>query len=560
MRRNPVDVGIDFGTTNCLVSFCDGNGEPHLLYPKDPVDPGSPLFPSCVDSDTTSHTFGWQAVLDSLQRRIPVLRHFKLRLPTLMAKGGSVPRDSAYVASQKMFQGLFREFAKQHPDREVRRLVVTVPESWLVGDDQVAVSHLDSILSSVSRGLLGQARNIERTYVSEPCAAACYFQHAHQSRSGRPFQGYVLVYDHGGGTLDLSLLCMSGEAIVRVDGTGIADTPPLSWALPVPGQIGFGGALFDRLVLEVVSGRDDRLAARARDQRYREEWLAAFERTKRHERSAIEAALRDKTGRNAQATLFRASEDATAISLADLNEAYGLAFGVTIPDAIEQFLARMQALEPQLGPAIANGHFKLLAVGGFSQAAHVKASLQQVAERISPHHAALGEDLAGDEQWFAVAKGAALVAARQTGYLPGAPLTFGVVAYRRDQQEFIELLRKGDMAPLRAVQWRTERFKAPELRSSGGHIDYYVESGGERRVFPGRQSLNALLPGLSASTEASKMSQMRWSIGCRIHQGRVQVHTKLVAGGQAPDRRYYLSDIVDLMNERVDERVVLDAA
>ena len=208
--------GIDLGTTNSCISWLN-NGIPEVLS----LDK-SPLVPSVVSFDPQEIIVGSRArnravlysdiTVSSVKRVIGTDQTFPIRDQTY------TPEDiSSYILSYLKTQ------AGNVHKVEVKDVVITVPAYF--SDAQRRATHKAGELAGL---------NVERI-INEPTAAALFYTHTLIANSPEQKDKYVLVYDLGGGTFDVSILRM-GE---------------LTEVLASSGNTELGGDDFDQVLIDV---------------------------------------------------------------------------------------------------------------------------------------------------------------------------------------------------------------------------------------------------------------------------------------------------------------------
>lgn len=204
-------IGIDLGTTNSLAAYWD-NGEVHLI----PNSLGGYLTPSVVSVDESGMVYVGEIAKERLithpDRTASVFKRSMGtdRLYLLGSKSYRAEELSALVLRK------LKEDAEKHLGEPVDEAVVSVPAYF--GDTARRATRDAGRLAGLK---------VDRI-VNEPSAAALACQHLKQQKSAK-----MLVYDLGGGTLDVSLVdCF--ENVVEITA--------------VSGDAQLGGSDFDRLI------------------------------------------------------------------------------------------------------------------------------------------------------------------------------------------------------------------------------------------------------------------------------------------------------------------------
>lgn len=213
-------VGIDLGTTNSALAILDDAGRPKVIENQD----GDTITPSAVFYDPAD--------------------------PSLVSVG-QIARDNEHVHPGYVFQGFKRAMDRPDPfacDGIDPSVGVTPIElsalvlRKLVSDATQRVGPISSAVVTVPANFADEARRATITagaeagitvahIVNEPTAALFYYSF------DRPVTGTVVVYDFGGGTLDVSVARVAGKDVEIITSRG---DPRL------------GGLDFDQALLRII--------------------------------------------------------------------------------------------------------------------------------------------------------------------------------------------------------------------------------------------------------------------------------------------------------------------
>ena len=185
--------GIDLGTTNSTVAYIQ-DGKAMAI----PVEAGHPLVPSIVSFDEAA-----QAIIVGRQahHRLAAFPHHTVRsIKRLMGQNTQVslgtqtfsPEEiSSFILNHLVFQ------ASQVTGEKIKKVVITVPAYF--NDAQRR--------ATIQAGELAGLKVVR--IINEPTAAALMYDYASSLQmSDSP---YIMVYDLGGGTFDVSILEVKGE-------------------------------------------------------------------------------------------------------------------------------------------------------------------------------------------------------------------------------------------------------------------------------------------------------------------------------------------------------------
>lgn len=254
-------VGIDLGTTYTAVAYVDEYGKPVILKNSD----GQTTTPSAVFFDAPSYVVGevaLQSTLTEPERVVQFVKRF-MGVPDhrVVVEGKSY---SPEFVSSLILRKVVQE-AEAILDEPVDSAVITVPAYF--GEAERHATYEAGQLAGL---------NVLRV-INEPTAAALSY-----GMSNHDEPRYVLVYDLGGGTFDISILHISNEALMVV---------------AVGGDSRLGGKDFDDLIINYVEAQVPDKYGFALD--FTPELEAEL-------RLKAESAKRQLTGRNSVPITFKA--------------------------------------------------------------------------------------------------------------------------------------------------------------------------------------------------------------------------------------------------------------
>ncbi len=185
--------GIDLGTTNSVIAFLK-DGYPRAI----PVEEGSTILPSVVSFDpgNGSHWVGQRA----RNRRAAFPEDTVVSVKRLMGKETLATAGQWSFRPEEISSYILKylaDRASEHLGAAVEKVVITVPAYF---DDAQRRATIQA----------GELAGLEVVrIVNEPTAAALVYDHVRaETEVGSP---YVLVYDLGGGTFDVSVIEIKGE-------------------------------------------------------------------------------------------------------------------------------------------------------------------------------------------------------------------------------------------------------------------------------------------------------------------------------------------------------------
>jgi molecular chaperone DnaK len=189
----PIVCGIDLGTTNSVIAFLR-NGAPEAI----PVEEGTALLPSVVSFEpgNGSHSVGQRA----RNRRAAFPELTITSIKRLMGKETTVTAGPLSFSPEEVSSCILKYLAERASEQlgeRIEKVVITVPAYF---DD---AQRRATIRAGELAGL-----DVVRI-VNEPTAAALVYDHVPAPTGVQ--SPYVLVYDLGGGTFDVSVLEIKGE-------------------------------------------------------------------------------------------------------------------------------------------------------------------------------------------------------------------------------------------------------------------------------------------------------------------------------------------------------------
>ena len=215
-------IGIDFGTTNSVVAVHRPAGVEVLDIDEPPVEWApygfDKVFPSVIAHDPVGRLdFGWAAKMRSTGRYEAIKRMFATQLDIALDDvGGALAVEEA---ATMLFAEMRRRAIEKTGDTNIDTAVVTVP-----ANSKGQARHRTKLCA-------GMAGMEVLALINEPTAAAMAFAQRH------PHARQLMVFDWGGGTLDVSLL-------QSVDGVFIEQSSA--------GESKLGGIDFDSSLEKIV--------------------------------------------------------------------------------------------------------------------------------------------------------------------------------------------------------------------------------------------------------------------------------------------------------------------
>lgn len=430
-------IGIDFGTTYTKISYVK-DGKLHLFRYPGPT--GRDYIPTAVAycqgrDGRTEISIGDAALLNAINRPgAKLATRFKMFLPIQdkgerEARGWKLDRSPEEVL-RDYFQQLLRTdaYSFEKTVGKMESIVVSVPEVWQRTANNPGAEALRRILVDEMGLPVDHLR-------SEPVCAAAYYVYEYQRTEhrakDRPFN--LLVCDMGGGTFDVALCRVVGQQVEVLEFDGNSE-----------GGWGLAGACFDHaLVREVFRAVENREPSE-------EELLGLvhdFELVK------IECPSEDARELLELVDITDPRLDDTPLDFYTIRRKYIPTLGQVrksfdpIAKGIQEVLGRIQKRAERKGLSID----RVAIVGGFGQFPLVqRAILENLGIRDETDVRFDPLLHTQNRQFYAIAYGAALVAADLIRPVEYYPHTIGVFVFQREggvlREKFLPIIKAGEVA------------------------------------------------------------------------------------------------------------------
>lgn len=211
-------LGIDLGTTYSVGAYIDNENNPHVITNRE----GELLTPSVVLLDKDNNVVVGDVAKDNLIIRpdqvISVIKNSMGRSITVKEKNGI--RYTPEMISGCILRKIVQD-AEQFVGEKVTNVVITVPAYFK--DSQRKATKDAAAIAGIPLGGM----------INEPTAAALCYVHNNNITNE-----YLLVYDLGGGTFDVTVLYVKSKTEIEVMSTG--------------GLSNTGGRFFDQAIVDYV--------------------------------------------------------------------------------------------------------------------------------------------------------------------------------------------------------------------------------------------------------------------------------------------------------------------
>jgi len=210
-------IGIDFGTTNSCVAYV--HEEDNMIKPTLVKFDNNELMPSILyfeghDNKQTEIMIGSRAANSMLLNPERAVRSLKRVLGTKSIRtffGKTyTPTELASIIIKKIVEKTEDELVNKNIIKSPKKAILTVPANFF--DNQIR-----ALLEAARKAGLNQDENPDNPVgiiIDEPSAAAVYYIYKkYVENHEEPINEIILVYDFGGGTLDVSIIEIKIEGI-----------------------------------------------------------------------------------------------------------------------------------------------------------------------------------------------------------------------------------------------------------------------------------------------------------------------------------------------------------
>jgi molecular chaperone DnaK len=199
-ERNPA-VGIDLGTTNTVVAIQTDQMGPRVMdipQPKDdrihlealPQIKSAVFFESPTDSVVGDFAIGRNEAFRSIKSHMGT--RWRAKHPFIKK-----PLEPSYISAH-ILRLAFQALTNQFPEWD-KTALITVPASF----------NTNQRSDTISAAIMAGFQNVR--LLDEPTAAFYYFFHQHRDSGDFKETRNILIFDFGGGTLDVSIINVKEE-------------------------------------------------------------------------------------------------------------------------------------------------------------------------------------------------------------------------------------------------------------------------------------------------------------------------------------------------------------
>lgn len=229
-----MNLGFDFGSTYSMLSYYDKLSKILKAIEIEGCGRHTPSVACRQNSKSTNILIGHTAKQHLVSRtKLTPYRAFKMLLPVDDSeKTAELGYDNEITP-----RFITKEFIKQQLQtaktnlhvKQFDKVTICVPQEW---DNRFSTISGKGILMEICQELIREENLMDSVrIISEPAAATACFAHNYHTNTGKFYDGWILIVDYGGGTLDITLSQVN--TITRRDGTSAME-------ITVKGEAGVG--------------------------------------------------------------------------------------------------------------------------------------------------------------------------------------------------------------------------------------------------------------------------------------------------------------------------------
>lgn len=434
-----LDIGVDFGSTYTTVSVYHDNEK--KLEALALSQTGTPFIPSVLSKGKKRTEFGKGAKNLMGKPGVRVFKAFKMLLPEenkgLLKKRGFDEEFTPRKVAVEFLEQVLGQILRDLGEKMIDHLVVCAPETW-----NSTLSTVDG--RSILRDICQDMEFVrEVRVVSEPAAASAFFAYNYENVTHKSYDGFILLIDYGGGTLDLTLTeVLEGKAEGEKKNMEIRVRYRTGAGENMEGKVGKAGIVYmESLMLEAISGMEE---FAGKDVVTDEKFFRAVDQLEaelQDSRSIVEQTfgmypeLEDLQGMDEDERNFTVIEyrgEDVLVTYEMMAKVYDREICPILGEKLDEVIAFMDRSGISYRESAAE-KFKLALVGGFGNFCLVR---KQIEERFQISSADsrtrnIIKNRADCER--AISLGAALLAADVIGIRMTAPYSIGICVKEKDQ-------------------------------------------------------------------------------------------------------------------------------
>lgn len=484
-------IGLDFGTTNSILSFYNESTQSIEAWKMGGSD-GENYIPSCLTLEEDEIFIGSEAKNMLKNQHKHTYSNFKILLHETNKKKladynytEKTPKEIAKL----YIKTLIETYKKEQNINEIDSIVITVPEIWL-NDDMLGRKAINDIANELKLPLL--------QLISEPVAAGAYFLNNYKNKEQLSFNGHLLVFDYGGGTLDVTLLQASNQEIKTLERTGKGNDKKL---------LGKAGVVYDKTVIEKLYKQTFNEELKTNSPEYHE-LLINFEREKITNKKNIEksiARFEKNPTYNLEIFSLRCDKGKIIVKPSDLVEVFESLLKKDVLESLKEVesyfrIYGINAENPE--------KFRIVMVGGFSNFYLSKSSVMDFFKAVTDSDRRFETHFTQEDTTLAISKGAALIANRFVKLDETYPMTIGLVLNKITSKGELEeikdvVFRKGENVATHKIEYNDKKVQ------NTGKITLFIDNGQTNYKITIDKNVDEIFPNFTQVAN-------KWNIGFSI--------------------------------------------
>lgn len=428
------NIGLDFGTTYSVVARLKEVND--LLIPE-VIDFGNEertitsMESLVVVCDEDDPRIGYEAVPAMDEDDAIIYHGFKMMLncsDKKMLKDRGYAKVSPEEVTALFMSELFKKVKTVAPEcREIDNVVVGVPLVWTQNGEDTRKYEVADIVKRTTGASVVE-------FKAEPTLACAYFVEEINKKRDKKYEGYILVIDYGGGTLDITLCKATnkgGQSVIEVcDNWGRGEN--------TDGTVGSAGLSFMEKVADILLEEDGIHIENKDDPNY-QLFKKNIETAIKSQTDSLKEKFQRDRYRKKDGEKYNSSIGATAyykgkkysIKYSTLVEAYGAKNGIRdiLSETLEEAKRDMDKANIPYDDYL-NGTFKIATIGGFCNFSLTEMQIRKDTDWLKSHHdkhdtryTELDEIVRPKNRELAIAYGAALNANNVVGIKKQFPYT-----------------------------------------------------------------------------------------------------------------------------------------
>jgi len=477
-------VGLDFGTTNSILSFYSDKTKSIVSWKMGGVDGISyiPSFLSIEDGDIYIGNTAKENVLYG--DNIESYSKFKILLAetdkSKLSKNGfklKSPKDISALYIKKLLD----TYKEEQNIKQIDKIVVSIPEIW-IKDNLDARNELKSILEDLD------LPNIDLK--SEPVSAGAYFLHRYKENHNKNFNGNFLIFDFGGGTLDITLLESNNDKLKILERTGKGNSNDF---------IGKAGVAFDNLVIKKAIQKQYNENLKDDDKVFLS-LLVEFEKRKISKTEKIKKDIEKYFKMKKDTSIFMVEKKKYELEITPslLVESFNELFKEDINKSLEEIRKSFDFYNIDDKN---DEKFKIVLVGGFSSFYLSQKAVMNFFGTRTLSDKRFEQDFTKDDLSLSISKGTALLAKNIVKEEQTYPMSLGIILYSPSLERFEEIvLKKGNTIVKNKTKYISQNI------TGKGVPNLFFDNGSKKGILKLNHDIDKLFPN-------SNRPDNLWNIG-----------------------------------------------